>query len=160
MFGNGNRNKSSVIEMPKSKSSMPSLIGGDISITGDLDGDSDVQIDGNVEGNVKCRGLTIGEGGSINGKVIADEVVISGTFSGEIKARNVSLLDSAQVQGAITVREALSIAEGANYEGQCKRVGANEKADQGKFDGSRKSSITSDASKISAMSSPQKAAVG
>lgn len=133
MFSNKNKGNGSTTEMPRSISrsntnaKMPSLIGSGLSITGNLKGDSEIQIDGNVEGNIKCRILTIGEVGKVNGKVNADEVVISGTFVGQIKAIAVSLTDSARVQGDITVREALSIESGAQFEGQCKRLQSGEK---------------------------------
>lgn len=133
MFSTKNKGNGSTTDMPLSTSrsnanaKMPSLIGAGLSITGNLKGDSEIQIDGDVEGNVKCRVLTIGEVGKVNGKVNADEVVISGSFVGQIKAISVSLTDSAKVQGDITVREALSIESGAQFEGQCKRLQPAEK---------------------------------
>jgi len=123
---------------PKTKPGMPSLISADLTIVGDITGDADVQIEGQVEGNVKSRALTIGNSGEVKGKVVADEVHISGAFEGELSARSVTLAASAKVKGDITVREALSIDTGAQFEGQCKRISQPEKLHSDKFDADKK----------------------
>ncbi len=131
MFSSNSKGNGIVAELSRAASRsnavMPTLIGDGLTINGNLKGDNEIQIDGVVEGNVKCRVLTIGESGKVNGKVNADKVVISGSFTGQIKAVSVSLTNSAKVQGDITVRDGLSIENGAQFEGQCKRVHPAEK---------------------------------
>ena len=141
MFSSNAKGDGTIAELSRSNSRfnavMPTLIGDGLSITGNLKGDNEIQIDGVLEGNVKCRVLTIGDSGKVNGKVNAEKVVIGGSFIGQIKAVAVSLTNSAKVQGDITVRDGLSIENGGQFEGQCKRVHPaekpKEKTQPGKF---------------------------
>lgn len=105
---------------------MPSIVSAGLRVTGDLVSDGDLQVEGTIEGNVKSRLLTVGEGGSVNGEITADQVTVSGSVTGKIKARNVSLTQSANVTGDIA-HESLSIDAGARFEGNCTRLGGDNK---------------------------------
>lgn len=98
-----------------------SVIADGVSITGDLVGENELQIDGNVEGKIKCGRITIGKGGSVNGQIKADTVMISGSFKGKISAGTLNLSNTARVDGSLVVKDSLAIEAGAHFEGQCQR---------------------------------------
>lgn len=105
---------------------MPSIISAGLHVTGDLVSDGDLQVEGTIEGNVKSRLLTVGESGSVDGEITADQVTVAGSVTGKIKARNVSLTQSARVTGDIA-HDSLSIDAGARFEGSCTRLGGGDK---------------------------------
>lgn len=102
-------------------SSMPSIVSANLRITGDLVSDGDIQVEGAIKGNVKSRMLTVGESGSVNGEIVADQLVVAGTVVGKIKARTITFGPSATVTGDVA-HESLGIEAGARFEGQCKRL--------------------------------------
>ena len=114
----------------KAKSSMPSIVSANLRIVGDLVCDGDIQVEGTVEGSVKSSVLTIGDSGTIQGQISADQVMVSGTVVGKIKARTVYLAQSASVTGDI-LHESLGIEAGAQFEGQCKSLVDGTKSDAG-----------------------------
>jgi cytoskeletal protein CcmA (bactofilin family) len=118
---------------PRGKTQMPSIFSTDLKITGDLVGDGEMQIDGHVDGNVKSTAVVIGKGGSIKGKIQAEQVVIAGGFDGQIRARDVHFKETAHVTGDITVSGNISIDKGAYFEGHCKRAAPADKVTVGKF---------------------------
>jgi cytoskeletal protein CcmA (bactofilin family) len=99
---------------------IPSILGHDLIITGDIVTDGEIQIEGRVEGNIKANSLTIGEQGSINGTNKAGNVVIRGKVAGKINATRVEMLDTANVTADI-VQDSLTIANGAFFDGKCSR---------------------------------------
>ena len=101
-----------------------SIISKELTVHGDLASEGDIQIDGKVEGDVKTTKVTIGEGGSVNGTIVADNVVIAGAVTGEVRSKTISLVPTARVKADIFV-DSLAIAAGARFEGSCKRYGSN-----------------------------------
>ena len=84
-----------------SKDAPPSLISANLQIVGNLRSQGEVQIDGTVDGDVAANALTIGERATINGEIVADDVVVRGRVNGRIRARKVQLVKSAHVVGDI-----------------------------------------------------------
>ncbi len=97
-----------------------SIIGSNVTITGDLHSAGDIMVHGTVEGSITCRSLTLGDAPTVS-KVHAETVRISGEFSGEIKAKEVILLKSAKVTGDIW-HDSLSVEAGASIEGRLARL--------------------------------------
>jgi cytoskeletal protein CcmA (bactofilin family) len=85
-------------------------------ITGDLGGDGELQVDGKVAGNIRCGHLLVGKERTINGNVIADQVVVRGRVRGTIRADRVIFQDKARVRGDVFYK-ALTIEEGAYFQG-------------------------------------------
>ncbi len=111
---------------------MPSsIISKELTVRGDLASEGDIQIDGTVEGDVRTAKVTIGEGGSVNGTIVADNVVIAGAVTGEVRSKTVALVPGARVKADISV-DSLAIAAGARFEGTCRRYGANTEAAEAK----------------------------
>ncbi len=118
---------SSAPEAPTKKSSspsrsnaVPSILGSDLIITGDIKTDGDVQIDGRLDGNIKAGNVTIGESGAVNGKISANAVHVRGKVTGKVDATTVDLAETANVQADL-VQDKLMIANGAFFDGKCTR---------------------------------------
>jgi len=100
---------------------IPSIIGGDMRVSGNLTTDGEVHIEGVVDGDVSCDSLVLGDDAAVTGKIEARDVSVRGTVTGEIKAENVSLTKTSRVNGDI-VHESLAIESGAYVEGQMRRM--------------------------------------
>ena len=72
-----------------SRSQTVSVLGGGMTVTGDVEGDGELRIEGRVEGSVKTSGRVIVEAsGEVAGGIEAGEVVASGKVSGKISAKS------------------------------------------------------------------------
>jgi len=119
MFSKSNDKNMIVNTMNKtthSANSAPSIIGSDVSIKGDVTTLGEIQLDGKVEGDLHSSSLTIGEQGSVQGIITAEEVVVKGSVTGQIKGRNIRLEKTAKVKGDL-FHETLSVEAGAFIEG-------------------------------------------
>ena len=93
-----------------------------ILMQGSLDGgDNPVVVEGRFEGDITATELTLGQRGSIDGKVKAVEVTIAGTFKGELECGSLTIGATAHVQGNICTN-ALSIDTGAEVLGSISRI--------------------------------------
>lgn len=99
---------------------MPSIIGPDMVVNGNLDTPGEIHIEGRIEGDVTCSKLNVGPSGRINGKVRAGSVRVHGFVDGAIDAEEVFLLSGSLVSGDI-VQSSLEIAPGASFEGAVRR---------------------------------------
>lgn len=104
---------------PRSGRAAPSIISADMVLVGNITAGGDIQIDGTVEGDIHSTSLTIGDKATINGEIIADEVVVRGRVMGSIRARRVQLCSTCHVEGNI-LHEALAVETGAFFEGNCR----------------------------------------
>ncbi len=97
----------------------PSIVSADVVVVGNVTSGGDVQIDGTIEGDVKSVSLTIGDKATINGEIVAEEVIVRGRVIGSIRARRVQLCSTSHVEGNI-LHEALAVETGAYFEGNCR----------------------------------------
>ena len=103
--------------------SVRSTIAAGMKVAGNCSFQEGLQIDGTVLGDVIAEGagpsvLVIGEGGSVQGAISADHVVIGGTVVGPVLARELLELQSkARVQGDVRYK-ALEMQQGAVIAGQ------------------------------------------
>ena len=102
------------------KSKAPSILSADLSVKGSIASEGEVQLDGSVDGDVRAVTLTIGEEASVNGEVIAENVVVRGRIVGSIRARQVQLASTARVEGDI-IHATLAVESGAYFDGHCRR---------------------------------------
>ncbi|MFJ6023758.1 polymer-forming cytoskeletal protein [Brevundimonas sp. NPDC092305] len=84
---------------------------------GNISGGGDIQIDGALKGDVRLARVVVGENGSVEGAVTADQVEVRGRVSGSITGKSVRLLATARVEGDIT-QEQLAIEPGAWFQGR------------------------------------------
>ncbi len=101
-----------------------SVIGADITVTGDIEATVDLLIEGRVNGNVRCQTLLLGESSSIKGNIYAERVRISGFVEGSVETRDLAIESSGSVTGDVSYAR-LKVATGGNIEGtmKCKREG-------------------------------------
>lgn len=104
---------------------MPTIIGADFRVKGDISCEGDIQLEGTVEGNIKSVRLTVGETGIVNGDVSADDVRVQGKVVGTIRASTVELAGTGHVTGDI-LHERLSVENGAFLNGHCRRMSDGE----------------------------------
>jgi cytoskeletal protein CcmA (bactofilin family) len=100
---------------------MPTIIGADFRVKGDISCEGDIQLEGTVDGNIKSVRLTVGETGIVNGDVNAEDVRVHGKIVGTIKAKTVGLAGTGHVTGDI-LHERLSVENGAFVNGHCRRL--------------------------------------
>lgn len=94
-----------------------SVIGADVTITGNLSASADLHIDGSVLGDITCASLVQGEKSSISGVVIAETARLAGKVTGSITARELVILKTARIEGDVHY-DALTIEQGAEVDGR------------------------------------------
>ncbi|OFX12375.1 MAG: hypothetical protein A2516_10375 [Alphaproteobacteria bacterium RIFOXYD12_FULL_60_8] len=104
-----------------SKAAPPSIISSDMKVTGDIISEGEVQIDGAVKGDVRCKALTIGVTGSIQGEVQVERARIHGVMNGQLQASSVFLASTARMVGDV-IHESLAVEPGAFVDGHCHHV--------------------------------------
>ena len=98
-----------------------------------LDEDGELQIGGDVEGDIKCHAMTILEGGSMEGNVLADRLLIEGCYDGNVETTELNVASSAKlVSDDVLVHDQVVIEPNAHFEGVLRRPG------QGAADSARK----------------------
>ncbi len=106
-------------EMPATvattKSQVRTVIGQNISITGDIKGKEDLEIQGTISGSIElpANHLTVGPNGKVEAEIKADNVTISGRLSGNITARGKVLITrEADFSGEIKAKS-IAVEDGA-----------------------------------------------
>ena len=97
-----------------------SVLSADLHITGNLKTSGDIQIEGQVDGDIRAHLLTIGEGATVKGECVADDVVINGRIVGRVRGLKVRLTSTARVEGDI-IHKTIAIESGAHFEGSVQR---------------------------------------
>ena len=92
----------------------------DLHITGNLKTSGDIMIEGTVDGDIRAHLLTVGEGATVNGECVADDVVINGRIVGTVRGLKVRLTSTARVEGDI-IHKTIAIESGAHFEGSVQR---------------------------------------
>ncbi len=100
---------------------VPSILGADCKIDGNIISEGEVHILGAVKGNLIARKLTLGKGGTIEGKVEAESAVLNGNFSGSLSAKSVVLGQTASVTADI-IYLSMEMERGAVYNGHARHV--------------------------------------
>ena len=95
------------------------VIGPGVRVEGDLKSPSGVELLGTVEGSFEVAGLlVVRESGRVIGDVTAQDVIVQGAVEGRvIAAQRIELGSSGRIQGDMRAK-AVSIAEGAYFEGK------------------------------------------
>jgi len=98
----------------------PSIISSDLTIKGNVTTTGDVQVEGAIEGDIRAHLLTVGEGATVKGEIIADDVVVNGRVIGRLRGLKVRLTATARVEGDI-IHKTIAIESGAHFEGTVQR---------------------------------------
>jgi cytoskeletal protein CcmA (bactofilin family) len=100
---------------------VPSIIGADMTLEGDVGGGGEIQIDGKIKGDVRVEHVTVGDGGTVEGGIYAEAVEVRGKVVGSISAKQVRLYGACHVDGDIT-HEQLAMETGAFFQGRSLRL--------------------------------------
>tara|TARA_B100000678_G_scaffold257408_1_gene236347 strand:+ start:13 stop:579 length:567 start_codon:yes stop_codon:yes gene_type:complete len=109
--------KAAPVSKNSSSSGSFSVLGGDVTITGNISASTELHIDGNVEGDIDCSSLVQGDGSQITGEVKAETARLAGRVDGSIHARELVILRSATINGDVHY-EALTVEQGASVQGR------------------------------------------
>lgn len=136
---------------------VPSIIGEDLAVTGNIISKGEVQIEGEIQGDIHCTSLVIGDKALVTGGVVADDVIVRGRVVGSIRGLRVTLQASSHVDGDI-YHQSLAIEQGAFFEGKSRRaddptaVSAPEPAPKSSSSGKSSSSLAGSGSGTSSKS--------
>ena len=97
-----------------------SILSADLHIKGNVKTTGDIQIEGQIEGDIRAHLLTVGEGATVKGELVADDVVINGRIVGRVRGLKVRLTSTARVEGDI-IHKTIAIESGAHFEGSVQR---------------------------------------
>ena len=92
------------------------MIAAGLRISGSVESDGVIHIEGEVDGDVRCRHVTIGHDGRVNGNLSARSVEVLGKTSGSIQAEKVVIASTADVSGEVT-HHTLVVESGARLDG-------------------------------------------
>lgn len=107
---------------PSSPKAKPpaSTLSSDLLITGNVKTTGDINIEGQIEGDIRAHLLTIGEGATVKGECVADDVIVNGRVVGRVRGLKVRLTSTARVEGDI-IHKTIAIESGAHFEGSVQR---------------------------------------
>ena len=93
------------------------MIGPQIRIQGELNGDEDLVVEGRVEGKINVsKSLRIGPSAQVNAEIKAQSVIVAGRVVGNVTAEKVEIVATGYVEGNIRAPK-IAIAEGAQFKG-------------------------------------------
>ena len=118
--------KTGMTPPPPAQSSAPkvkppaSSLSSDLVIKGNLKSTGDVMVEGTVEGDIRAHTMTVGEGATVKGEIVADDIVVNGRVIGRVRGLKVRLTATARVEGDI-IHKTIAIESGAHFEGTVQR---------------------------------------
>ena len=101
---------------PSASKMVPSIIGEDLTIRGNITSKGEIQVDGEIEGDIRCGSLLLGDKSKVTGGVVAEDVVVRGHIVGSVKGLRITLQAQSHVEGDI-FHQSLAIEQGAYFEG-------------------------------------------
>ena len=102
---------------PSASKMVPSIIGEDLTIRGNVTSKGEIQVDGEIEGDIRCGSLLLGDKSKVTGGVVAEDVVVRGQIVGSIRGLRITLQAQSHVDGDI-FHQSLAIEQGAYFEGK------------------------------------------
>ena len=105
---------------PSASKMVPSIIGEDLTIRGNVISKGEIQVDGEIEGDIRCGSLLLGDKSQVTGSVAAEDVVVRGHLVGSITGLRITLQGQSHVEGDI-FHQSLAIEQGAYFEGKSRR---------------------------------------
>jgi cytoskeletal protein CcmA (bactofilin family) len=99
---------------------VPSIIGEDLAITGNVTSKGEIQVDGEIQGDIHCGSLLLGDKSHVTGGLVAEDIVVRGKVVGSIRGLRVTLQAQSHVEGDI-FHQSLAIEQGAYFEGKSRR---------------------------------------
>jgi cytoskeletal protein CcmA (bactofilin family) len=106
------------------KSDETTIISSGVKIEGTVTTNGNIRVDGEIIGDIVSENnITVGESGSVNGKINASVISIGGTVTGSLEAKEkLTLTSRGKINGDIIVK-AFVIEDGGLFNGNCKMQG-------------------------------------
>ena len=101
------------------KAQMPSIIGGDVLISGNLTSAGEIIVEGQIEGSIRGLSVMICDDAILKGDIIAERVSVRGQVYGAIRAQHIALGPKSRVEGTM-VQETFAIEAGGHFQGNCR----------------------------------------
>lgn len=113
----------------EAKAKIGTIIGEGAVFDGNLSAPDSMRIDGTINGNCRCeKELILGAGGTVEGNISAQNIIISGKVTGDIFANGkLELLSTGRISGNVSAKS-LVIDENANFDGRCTMTTAQQTA--------------------------------
>jgi cytoskeletal protein CcmA (bactofilin family) len=105
---------------PTASKMVPSILGEDLTIRGNVTSKGELQVDGEVEGDIRCGSLLLSDKSKVTGDVAAEDVVVRGHVVGSVRGLRITLQAQSHVEGDI-FHQSLAIEHGAYFEGKSRR---------------------------------------
>ena len=86
---------------PSASKMVPSIIGEDLTIRGNVTSKGEIQIDGENQGDIRCGSLLLGDKSKVTGGVVAEDVIVRGHIVGSIRGLRITLQAQSHVEGDI-----------------------------------------------------------
>lgn len=119
MFGNSKKQE------VRADGPVTTVIGPEITITGDIKGEKTIRIDGTVTGNVSVESkIIIGQTGLVKGNIESNVIDIFGKIIGNVLCKDLMLSPSSKIDGDIAT-ETIEIKKGSVYNGKLKMTNGN-----------------------------------
>lgn len=103
------------------KRGMFSVLGPDVTVTGNVTATADLHIDGRVEGDVNCGSLAQGTDSQIFGSVTAEVARLAGSIEGTVRVKTLTVERSAKITGDVEY-ENITIENGGHIDGRLKHM--------------------------------------
>lgn len=103
------------------KRGMFSVLGPDVTVTGNVVATADLHIDGRIDGDVTCGNVVQGTESRIAGSLKAETARIAGSIEGSVSVRQLTVERSARINGDVEY-ETISIENGASIDGHLKHL--------------------------------------
>jgi len=100
---------------------MPSIIGADLKVVGNLQCDGDIDVQGTVQGDIEAATVTVDKDARVDGSIRAHSLIVSGSVDGGMEATEISLTSTARVTGELS-HETLSVDPGASLEARLSKL--------------------------------------
>jgi len=103
------------------KSEDTTIISSGVKIEGTVTTNGNIRVDGEIKGDmISENNITVGESGSVNGKINASVISIGGTVTGSLEAKEkLTLTSRGKINGDIIVK-AFVIEDGGLFNGNCR----------------------------------------
>jgi len=108
---------------------MPSIIGADLKIVGNLVCEGDIDVQGTVQGEIQAKTVTVDKDARVDGSIQAQSATVNGTVEGTVETSSISLTSTATVTGEI-VHETISVEPGARLEARVSRTNTEKRIAQ------------------------------
>ena len=96
------------------------VISSNTELKGDIITEGIIQIEGKCDGKIISKNsVIVGLGGTVNGEIIAEEIVVNGIVNGKVEADRVRIGEKGRLK-AVVISEIFAISEGGSFEGEKK----------------------------------------